>query len=138
MPVIKVYKKFPPVVIPDDGSKIGIDGLKNIIDISVEAKRRHKKHLEMKKGIFKRINGWFLGAWYGGVALKDLLGNAQQLWDEVQDLDYKEIELLVYHIKTKHHLDSFNAKRFFEVLKNILEVFKDGKVTLDEIQNIPF
>lgn len=138
MPKIKVYRGFPPIVIPEDGSTLGVDQLKNIIDLSVEARRRHEKHAAMKEGVMKRINGWFLGAWYGGVTLKDIVANIEQIWNEVKDLDVSEIGSLIDHIQVKHKLNQEGARKLFSVLKNVLQILKDGKIELSELRNINF
>lgn len=138
MPKIKVYRGFPPIIIPEDGSTLGIEQLKNIIDLSVEARRRHEKHAAMKKGLMKRINGWFLGAWYGGVTLKDIVANIEQIWNEVKDLDVVEIGTLIDHIQSKHNLDKDGSRKLFSVFKNILRMLKDGKIEISELKDIEF
>jgi len=131
------FKGFPPVSIPLDGTPIGIDQLKNIIDISVEARRRHEQHAQLNKGVWKRFKGWLLGAWWGGNLL-EVFSVVDVLWEEVKDLDVFEINELVQFIANKHNLDKEAANKFILLLRQLLEAAKDGKFTLKELQEITF
>lgn len=136
MTVIK-FRGFPPVKIPTDGSPLGTYQIKNIIDISVEARSRHEKHAALKKGVWKRWKSWLLGAWWGGNLLQ-VFSVVDILWEQVKDLDVSELDYLIEYTADKHELNDQAAKKFVLLLKQLLEAAKDGKFTLKELQGITF
>ena len=129
-------KIFPPIKIPQDGTKIGIEQLKNIINISLEASLQAQNIKSLKDaGWLKRIFGGYIKfAVFLLDTSIDIYKAAPILAKEVKDLDYSEILELVLYISGIWSLDEKKAMEVFNLFKKITLWLEDGVITFAELK----
>lgn len=137
MKVINV-KGFPPVKIPSDGTKLGVEQLKNLIDISLEVRKRLLKIKKLRDANFfkKLFGGWFSFGLFGLQTAWDLIESAPQIASELKDLDWREIEELTLKVAQDHQLNIDAAKLLLDKFKKVAFWLKDGVITLAELKEI--
>ncbi len=129
-------KGFPPIKIPEDGTPIGIDQLKNIVDITFKATLEAENIASLKgKGWLKKLFGGYIRF---AVFLLDTSVDIYEaipiLGKEVKDLDFREINELVLHLAKTYSLDEQKAQKIFDVFKKVLLLLEDGVLTLEELK----
>lgn len=130
-------KSFPPIKIPQDGTLIGIDQIKNIIDISYKSIGEVKNIIGLKdKGILKKLFGGYIR--FALFALDtgfNIYEAVPILSKEIKDLDLAEIEELTIHLAKTHKLDEEKALAVFEFFKKVLGILEDGVFKLAELKD---
>ncbi len=130
-------KGFPPIKIPEDGTAIGIDQLKNIIDITFNAtlQAANIRSLKDKSILTKLFGGYIKLAIFLLDTSIDIYEAIPILAKEVKDLDFAEINELVLYLAKKYELDKQKAQSIFDVFKKVLSLLEDGVLTLSELKN---
>ncbi len=136
MKVINI-KGFPPVKIPEDGTKIGIEQLKNIVDITFKATLEAENITSLKEKSFlaKLFGGYIRFAVFLLDTSVDIYESIPILATEVKDLDFAEINELVLYLAKKYKLDQVKAQKIFDIFKKVLVLLEDGVLTLAELKD---
>ena len=130
-------KGFPPIKIPEDGTLIGINQLKNIIDITFSAtlQAANIRSLKDKSFLSKLFGGYIRLAVFLLDTSIDIFEAVPILAKEVKDLDFAEINELVMYLAKQYELDQVKAQSIFDVFKKVLTLLEDGVLTLSELKD---
>lgn len=129
---------FPIINIPTDGTRLGVENLKLLVDISFETRKRIEKIVELKNA--SPIKRFFAG--YGRLVVHvletvlDIMQAAPLIEQEAKDLDMSEIQEMVLYIADTHGLSIDTARKAFNLFKDATLLLKDGKVTFDELKTL--
>ena len=134
----KSLKDFPPIKIPEDGTDIGIEQLKNIIDLTFKATLEAKNIQSLKgKGWLKKLFGGYIRfAVFLLDTSVDIYESVPILAKEVKDLDFAEINELVLYLAKKYEINQHLAQNIFDLFRKVVKLAEDGVITFAELAKI--
>lgn len=134
MKIKKIKLEDGIISIPVDGTAIGIESLKAIVNHLGRITKRIKEFKKDGKYSFweKMQTGFIIT---GGAI--EIATDAGKIWRELEDLDQSEIRELVLYFASSFHIDTAKASLFVEKIAiPILKMLEDGSQLITGIDDV--